>query len=321
MKPSSVVICALLICVLRAPLGLGSAEAADKIRLGVLEFQSKAAGVSNRQAQIITDIFTRTLTHSKNIAVYERLELQKIGEEQRLSMSGLVDASTAVEIGKIAGLQYILLGSVTELSEKVSGGGGRLPVSIPRVGSVRVSGGRREANATLDVRVIDVTTSQVRLALSESGHSANSSQGFSIGSLRVAESEFSGLQARAITDAATRLGHELREKLGDEYNHVLSTGDSYTIDAGSTMGVQEGFLYLVYADGKTVRDMSGNVIGVEKTPLAVIKVSETSSAHSVCVLEPPSKGNLIRRGDKIQPITAERAKGIKFASSRPAASD
>ena len=296
------------------------AEASDKIRLGVLEFQSKADGVTDRQAQIITDIFTRTLTTSKTISLFERVALQQIGEEQKLGMSGLVDESTAVEIGRIAGLQYILLGAVTELSQKASGGAGYLPVG-GFIGSIGVGSGKHEARATLDVRVIDVTTSEIRLALSESGYSANSSQGFSIGGLTFAESEFGGLQARAIADAASRLGHAIKETLGGEYTHVVAASDKeFTIDAGSTMGVQEGTLYLVYAEGKAILDMSNNIIGMEKIPLAVLKVRDTAFGHSVCVLAPPSKGNLIRRGDKIEPITAQKAKGMKFAGGRPAAS-
>jgi len=314
------ILAAAALCVMLCGLAALEAEASGKIRLGVLEFQSKADGVTDRQAQIITDIFTRTLTSSNTISVFERVALQRIGEEQRLGMSGLVDESTAIEIGRIAGLQYILLGAVTELSEKASGGAGFLPVG-GIIGSIGIGSGKHEARAMLDVRVIDVTTSEIRLSLSEYGHSSNASQGFSIGGMTFAESEFGGLQARAIADAASRLGHTIKETLGGEYTHVVAMNDKeFTIDAGSMMGVQEGTLYLVYAEGKAILDMRNNIIGMEKIPLAVLRVRDTAAAHSVCVLAPPSKGNLIRRGDKIEPITSQKAKGMKFAGGRPAAS-
>lgn len=286
----------------------------DRIRIGVLGFESKAAGVSQRQAEIITDIFTRQLANSKTIAVYEREQLAKVGAEIKLSMSGLVDMNTAIEVGKIAGVRYILLGSVTELSQKASGG------FIPIMG-IGVGGTSHEARATIDVRVIDTTTSEIRLALSETGLSSSSSSAVSFHGIAFAESEFGGLEARAIEDATNRLAHQIRSILGGESSHVVSmSSDGVVIDVGSTMGAKEGSLYLVYADGKSIRGMNDEIIGQEKISLAVIKVKEVSGAHSTCTVAAPSDSRMIRRGDKIEPITSAKAKNMKFATSRPAAS-
>ncbi|MCL1875454.1 MAG: CsgG/HfaB family protein [Synergistaceae bacterium] len=286
----------------------------DRIRIGVLGFESKAHGVSQRQAEIITDIFTRQLANSKTIAVYEREQLAKVGSEIKLSMSGLVDMNTAIEVGRIVGVRYILLGSVTELSQKASGG------FIPIMG-IGIGGTTSEARATIDVRIIDTETSEIRLALSETGLSSSSSSAVSFQGVTFAESEFGGLEARAIADATNRLAHQIRSILGGESSHVVSmSSDGVVIDVGSTMGAKEGSLYLVYADGKTIRGMNDEIIGQEKISLAVIKVKEVSGAHSTCTVAPPSDSKMIRRGDKIEPITAAKAKNMKFATSRPAAS-
>jgi hypothetical protein len=87
------------------------------------------------------------------------------------------------------------------------------------------------------------------------------------------------------------------------------------------MGAKEGSLYLVYADGKSILGMHGELIGRERINLAVIKISEVSNSHSTCEVV-PSGGDfrLIRRGDKIEPIASRAARNVKFASSRPAAS-
>jgi hypothetical protein len=276
------------------------AEGADKIRVGVLEFQSKMSDVSDRQATIVTDIFLRTLLNSKSINIYERRDLEKIAEEQRLNMSGLVDEDTAIEISKIHGVQYLLFGSITELSR-------------------RASGGKQEARATLDIRVVDVVTSQIRMSISESGYS-DSNQKFFADDL-FSESEMGWLEARAIMDAASRLGHVIREKLGREYTYVISTsGKNYRIDAGSYKGVQDGALYLAYVDGKPILDMSDNVIEFEKVNLAALRVQDVQDAYSVCVLESPSESGLIQRGDKIHPIAPSKAAEMTFAASRPSAS-
>jgi len=300
----------------------GSAEASDKIRIGVLDFQSKADGVSHRQAQIITDLFTRELANSKSIAVYEREQLAKVGEEIKLSMSGLVDMNTAVEVGRIAGIQYILTGAVTELSGKKSGGGGYVPIrGAPIIGGIAVGGGASRATATIDIRVIDTTTAEVVLALSESGSAVNTASAVAIAGFAAAEAEFGGLEARAIADAVTRLSNGVRGVLGDEYSRVVAvSGNNFTIDVGSTMGAKVGALYLVYADGAAIRGMDGELLGREKIPLAVLKVSSVSSQHSTCALVPGCTGKLIQRGDKIEPVAVGSTKNIKFATTRPAVS-
>lgn len=306
----------LVFCVLFVCIGTFVEASEQKIRIGVIGFDSKAEGVSQEQADIVTDLFTRTLASSKTIAVYERERLAKVGQEIKLSMSGLVDMSTAIEVGKIAGVQYILMGSVTELSEKMSGGAVPL-FFIP----VAVGGGGHEAKATIDVRLIDTTTSETRLALSESGTSTNSASAVSVMGLSFAEAEFGGLQARAIADAVNRLAHGIRSELGGESSHVLNvSGSEVLIDVGSMMGAKEGQLYLVYAEGKTILGMSGESLGREKMPLAVVKVRDIASGHSTCVVASNCSLSLVRRGDKIEPVTAAKAKTMKFVSSRPAAS-
>ena len=316
MKRWGIFILSFLLSLTFVSLSVASAEAADKIRIGVLGFDSKTDGVSHQQAESITDIFTRELASSKTISVYERQQLAKIGEEIKLGMSGLVDMNTAVEVGKLAGVQYILMGSVTELSQKASG------AAIPLFGGLGVGGGDHQARATIDIRLVETATSEIKLALSETGSSVNSASAITFSGITFAETEFGGLEARAIADAVTRLAYNIRSIIGGETSHVISLGSNkeYVIDVGSTMGGKEGALYLVYADGKTLTGMSGEVIGQEKLPLAILKVRDVASNHSTCVLAPGTKGELIQRGDKIEPIAVGKGKNMKFVTSRPAKS-
>jgi curli biogenesis system outer membrane secretion channel CsgG len=297
-----------LFCVLT-----GNADGAEKIRIGVLEFESKTEGVSEQQAQSVTDIFTRTLANSRSVSIIERIALESIGKEQRLSHSGLMNEKTAIEVGKIAGCQYILLGSVTEFSQKNSGGGIFVPISFV-LSAIQANSRKEDARVTLDVRVVDVTTSEVSLSLSESGLASRSSSNV----MGFTHSGFDDLDARAIADAASRLGQKILEIMGQEYPHVISVEDSRcTIDIGATMGVKEGALYLAYADGKALLGMDGRPVGVEQVPLAVLKVRDVQNMYSVCTVT-SGRMKLLRRGDKIQPITSSKAKSTKFATERPA---
>ncbi len=287
----------------------------EKVRIGVFQFESKASGVSQQQANAVMDLMTRALASSRSIAVIEREQLDKVGKEIRLGQSGLVDASTAAEVGRVAGVQYILLGAVTELSKKASGG------AIPLFGHIGIATGSEEAQATIDVRIVDTSTAEIRLAFSETGYSSNEVSGLYLGGAVLAEGTFDGLEGRAISDSVTRLAARIRGTLGGESSHVVAVADKeVTIDIGSSMGAKEGALYLVYADGKTILGMNGETIGQERLALAVLKVREATSTYSNCTFVKGGKASLVRRGDKVEPISSRMIKSLKFASSRPAAS-
>lgn len=47
------------------------------------------------------------------VDVFDRMSINKVLDEQKFQISGLVDESTAVEIGKITGVQYVLVASTS----------------------------------------------------------------------------------------------------------------------------------------------------------------------------------------------------------------
>ncbi|MDR1472915.1 MAG: hypothetical protein LBS75_10380 [Synergistaceae bacterium] len=294
---------------------LGHLEAAPsgRIKLGVVGFTSKASGVSQEQASIVSDLFTRTLASSQTISVIEREQINKIGAEHRFNMSGLVDPSTAAEIGRIMGLQYMILGSVTELSQGASATG----FSI-------IAQARHEARATIDARVVDVTTAEVLYTFVETGSASEGGSAISIGGFTNVEATFGGIEARAIADAVNRMAHNIRGEVGNEYSYVTSkSGSEVKINVGSSVGVQPGHLYLVYADGPSETDpITGRILGRNKLPLAALKVKTVQSGFSTCTVAEGTSGKLIERGDKVSPISASEAKRMvsnkEFPKSRPA---
>ncbi|MCB9164994.1 MAG: hypothetical protein H6592_11300 [Flavobacteriales bacterium] len=47
------------------------------------------------------------------VEVFDRMSITKVLDEQKFQLSGLVDESTAVEVGKITGVQYVLVASTS----------------------------------------------------------------------------------------------------------------------------------------------------------------------------------------------------------------
>jgi TolB-like protein len=84
----------------------------DRLSIAVLPFDTK--GLGNELGQV--DLLDKMITGFVNInrfKVIERALLEKILEEQKLGMSGVIDASTAAQIGKGIGVDAVVVGSVT----------------------------------------------------------------------------------------------------------------------------------------------------------------------------------------------------------------
>jgi curli biogenesis system outer membrane secretion channel CsgG len=256
-------------------MGKSAEGAEDAIRLGVMAFVSKADGVSSQQAGAITDVVARHLSGSRTIAVIERDRLGTIGREHKLNMSGLVDTNMAVELGKLAGLQYMLLGTVTAFRNETS-----------ESFSSSYDSWTRKVRVTLDARVVDVTTGEVVLSLSESrsAEKTNSRHKDKYG-VRGSSGypDSAGVVASAIESAASRLASRLRNELGEQPYVIAQNGGKVHISLGVNQGVKNGNQYLVYADGAEVRDpVDGTVIDRGKVPLAIVKVSKPQGDYSVC---------------------------------------
>ena len=271
--------------------------ASNKVRLGVMKFLGRAEGVSDEQAAAVGDVFARMLTSSKTISVIERDQLDAIASEHKLALSGVVTDDTAVQIGKIAGCQYMLLGAVTNLAKNQSS------TNVWMFGT-----SKNTAIATIDVRVVDVETSEVKLSLSESGSSSQKGTVFNFYGMTNEKLQLEGMEAGAIADAASRWGLKVREALTGEYAQVIEAGSKeITLSIGATSGAQIGKFFRVYVDGAEIFDSNGNSLGHKMNDIAAVKIVDVQHDFSLAEAIDKTTGNisLIHKGDKIYPITPE----------------
>jgi len=77
------------------------------------EFASTAAGLA--------DTVVNGLVKSGRLRLVERRKLQAAMGEAALSLTGVVDPDKAVEVGKLLGANYIIVGSVTSVSVRDEG--------------------------------------------------------------------------------------------------------------------------------------------------------------------------------------------------------
>ncbi len=82
----------------------------ERMSVAVLPFENK--GASRDLGNIVFDKMITALFNEDRFKVVERSQLESVLEEQKLGASGLLDASTAAELGRGLGVDAIILGSV-----------------------------------------------------------------------------------------------------------------------------------------------------------------------------------------------------------------
>lgn len=92
--------------------------------------------------------------------------------------------------------------------------------------------------------------------------------------------------------------------------------DTYMIDIGISRGARVGEYYLVYYDGEAIYDVNGAWLGVNRVPVAVLRVRDTATSESFCEVALPSKGWVIQIGDGVVAISEPEANALKFATFR-----
>ena len=161
---------------------------AQRKKVAVLEFDDQTDYGHGRIGRSAASVLTTYLDRSQQFALYERDRLNHVVEEQLMAANAKVDASTAAAIGKKVGVDFVIFGTV-------SGFGYRTHRTQALFFSSSVT---REAEATVDVRLVDVATG--RIIAAESGRGvveAGSSQVLGVGATVGYDESMAGNALRA----------------------------------------------------------------------------------------------------------------------------
>jgi curli biogenesis system outer membrane secretion channel CsgG len=201
-----------------------NAFAQAKIRVAIWEFENNAPtswwywkdmGPAARN-QIDTE-FSENAQLSSTFTVVERDKLALVLKEQGLATAGAVDPTTAAKVGKILGVKYIILGGIDKFN-----------VNNTRGGIGGIGGNLVQAQATINLRVIDTTTAERVISLSADGE------------VRKGGGFFRG--ANLSRDAEWGLASETIQKVSKEVVAKLVTADYLARIKGAAVpnGVVEG---------------------------------------------------------------------------------
>ncbi len=185
----------------QATISPNSFDNPNRPRIAIVSFANRGKSGGDRLSEAAMDYLHYTLSNTKAFNLYERDQLGEILNEQNLQMTGIIDASTAVEIGKIVGVSYVLICSITEAGAHEGG--------FSLLGMVGYSSSR--AKCVVQARLVSVETGRVEFVNSGNGKKLRFSahiMGIGGGSSYGANSLDIAMK-KAVKDLAQQLSHQI----------------------------------------------------------------------------------------------------------------
>ena len=86
--------------------------------IAIIDFED--INIGSRTAKALTHKLTTEMIALEVYQVLERSEMKRLLDEQKFQYSGCVDTKCAVELGKILGAKYMVVGSISKVGETYS---------------------------------------------------------------------------------------------------------------------------------------------------------------------------------------------------------
>ena len=83
--------------------------------IAIIDFEG--IGVSESEARVLTQRLTSEMITLEEYQVLERSEMKRLLSEQKFQYSGCVDTKCAVELGKMLGAKYMVVGTISKLGK------------------------------------------------------------------------------------------------------------------------------------------------------------------------------------------------------------
>lgn len=248
--------------------------------------------VSGYDEEMVAEIMTEQLIvaiHSSGLyTVVERAQMGTILREQGFQNIA-VDPSQAVELGKLSGADYSMIGKVTMAVAEVN------PTlsAVTGLGALLKIEGLSETVAShvnkvkgkieFEFRLVDNTTGEVIMAKTVAGSKSGSSPNAAFNN--------------ACKVAADNLLKELNSINPFRARIVAINGADIYIDAGSNAGLHVGDILIVTRESEPIV-VNGKIVAMRQSELGKVKIVEVNSDYAVCRAE--SYGTTIHEGDIVK---------------------
>jgi curli biogenesis system outer membrane secretion channel CsgG len=282
------------------------APAAPKHRVAVMNFDygtvrtyvSQIFGSDQDVGKGISDLLVQKLVQDGKYSVIERNALDKILAEQNFSNSDRADSTTAAKIGKILGVDTIIIGSITQFGRddqhtKVGGGG----YGLGKFGLGGVGTSKAKAVVGVSARMVNTSTGEILAAVTGMGESTRSStsllgagggwSGGGGGSLDMGSSNFANtILGEAVHKAVDDTGAQLDAAVDKvpsvklEVSGLVAdvSGNTLIVNVGKKAGVKLGDKLIISRQVRVVKDpATGKVIKSVEDKIGEATVTEVDS--------------------------------------------
>lgn len=234
------------------------------------------------------------LVQNKNYTVVERSNLDQIFKELGLQNSGVVDGSSAIEIGNLSGADYTLMGKVVE-------------AEVNPYNSFAYEG--LKAKVSFAMQIVDNKTGQVISSdmVSDTDSSATKNNLKKFIKSDLVPGHMSVNRDSLVYNAAEKVAGKVLDRMND-LNPLVGMvvavdldEDTVTFDLGYNDGVKKGDTYTIYTESDPiVHPVTGEILGVDEKFVGTVKVVKVQDRLSVGKLKEcevtPVKTDKIRRG-------------------------
>jgi curli biogenesis system outer membrane secretion channel CsgG len=252
----------------------------------------------------IADMLVEKLVNGAAYTVVERKALDKILAEQNLSNSDRADPATAAKIGRLLGVDAIVVGSITVFGrdDKTRDiGGSAVGGQLGRFGIGKLGTKQSKAVVGLSGRLVSTDTAEILAVANGKGESSRSGAllggagGSSVnaagGVYDMSSSNFgSTIIGEATIQAVNSLSQALEHNAARLPVKVVQvdglvadvSGSTLILNVGSRAGVKVGDKLDIVRVGREIRDpATGRVIRRSTDQLGEIKITEVDDLSSV----------------------------------------
>jgi curli biogenesis system outer membrane secretion channel CsgG len=300
-----------------------STTADQKKRVAVLNFdygtvQNSVTAIFGTNQDVgkgISDLLVQKLVEDAKFSVIERNALDKVLAEQNFSNSDRGDPTTAAKIGRVLGVDAIIMGTVTQFGRDdkstTVGGAGAATSALTRgfgLGGLKKS--QSKAVVAVTARLVDTSTGEILSAVTGNGESTRSGT-----SLLSAGGSGGGSGAGAYDMTSTNFANTI---LGEAVHQAVNSLAEHLDANAATLPTHK-----VELSG-LVADVSGNTVILNIGTKAGVKVGDALDVQRPKrTIKDPATGKVIKTiADKVGTVTVTEADAdsatATFAGSAPA---
>ena len=270
-----------------------SVASAQKKRVAVMNFDYATVhssvlsiwGADNDIGKGIADLLVDKLVEDGRFSVYERKALDKIMAEQNFSNSDRADPATAAKLAKLAGVDAIIIGSITQFGrddKKTGVGAGAFGGFGRKVGIGGFEKREAKAAVVLSARLISTETAEILAVSQGKGESTRSGTSLVGAGAGGGSGGGAGVDMRSSNFGATILGEAVNAAVAEM---AKGLAEKSTVMPSRTITI----------DG-LVADASGGSVIVNVGKKAGVKVGDKLEIRrKIREIRDPSSGKEIKR--------------------------